>query len=134
MHSSLRLLAAGLTLGLSACVVHTPPGTSVEVALAKKPELVKLPTPPPLPPSAYPAVEPPLPDSTTEKVADAFTRGNFCMRTGNDAEAIAAFEEVVAIDPSFTEAWQNLAILHEQTGNSKKAMEAFRRSKKVAKQ
>ena len=114
--------------------MHTPPGTSVEVALAKKAQLVKLPAPAPLPPGAYAAVEPPLPDSRTEKIADAFTRGNFCMRAGNDTEAIAAFEEVVAIDPSFSEAWQNLSILYEQTGNSKKAMDAFRRSKKVAKQ
>ncbi len=132
MHSSLRLLAAGLALGLAACV-HTPPGTSVEIALARKAELVKLPAPAPLPPGASPAVEPPLPDSRTEKIADAFTRGNFCMRAGNDSEAITAFEEVVTIDPSFSMAWQNLSILYEQTGDSKKAMEAFRRSKKVAK-
>ena len=134
MHSSLRFPAAAvLALAFAACV-HTPPGTSVEVALAKKPELVNLPAPPPPPPGTYAAVEPPLPDSRTEAIADAFTRGNFCMRTGNDAEAIAAFEEVLLIDPSFTEAWQNLAILYEKTGDSKKAMEAFRRSKKMAKQ
>src|SRR5687767_13508646 len=38
------------TLLCSGCV-HTPPGTSVEVALARKPEIVKMPEPEPLIPT-----------------------------------------------------------------------------------
>ena len=69
-----------------------------------------------------------------ERVAEAFSRGQFCMQAGKDAEAIAAFEEAVKIDPSFNEAWQHLAILYEKTGQEKKALEAFRHARKVAQQ
>jgi Tfp pilus assembly protein PilF len=65
-------------------------------------------------------------------VAEAYSRGEFCLGAGKDDEAITAFEEVVKIDPTFTEAWQHLAMLYEKKGNSKKAMDAFKRSKKVA--
>jgi Flp pilus assembly protein TadD len=128
----------GTALALSACV-HTPPGTSVEVALAKKPELVRLPQAPQLAakPDApkMPAVEPTLPaDNKTEKIAEAYTRGGFCMEAGKDQEAIAAFQEAVTLDPTFTDAWQNLALLYEKTGDQKRAVEAFRKSKKIARQ
>ena len=118
---------------LTACV-HTPPGTSVEIALAKKPELVRLPAPEPVEtPAGSRGVEPELPKSDkVDEVAEAFTRGQFCMQAGKDAEAIAAFEQAVKIDPTFTEAWNHLALLYEKTGQEKKALEAFRRSKKVA--
>jgi hypothetical protein len=79
------------------------------------------------------AVEPPMPaDNTVERVGEAYSRGEFCLGAGKVDEAIAAFEEAVKIDPAFTEAWQNLAMLYEKKGNSKKAIEAFRRAKKVA--
>ena len=82
-----------------------------------------------------PAVEPELPkNDNVERVGEAFSRGNFCMQAGSDAEAIAAFEEAVKIDPSFTEAWQNLAVLYEKKADEKKAIEAFRRAKKIARQ
>jgi Tfp pilus assembly protein PilF len=67
-------------------------------------------------------------------VAEAFSRGEFCLNTGKDEEAIAAFQEAVKIDPTFTEAWQRLAVLYEKKGDNQKAIEAFRRSKKVASQ
>lgn len=136
---SIRLLAAGAAgLAIAACV-HTPPGTSVEIALAKRAELVRLPKPPEPPPSEVARikpVEPDLPNETKaadklELVADAFTRGQFAMKAGRDVEAISAFEEAVKLDPNFSEGWQNLAILYEKTGQPKKAMEAFRKSKKV---
>jgi Tfp pilus assembly protein PilF len=77
--------------------------------------------------------DPGLPKSdNTAKVAEAFSRGEFCMNAGKDDEAIAAFQEAVRIDPNFTEAWQRLAALYEKKGDNKKAIEAFRRSKKVA--
>ena len=123
-------------VALAACV-HTPPGTSVKVALAKKAELIRLPGPPPGSVAAdgrSAVIEPELPNSTTDRVAEAFSRGQFCMQAGKDAEAIAAFEQAVKIDPSFTEAWQHLAILYEKTGQEKKALEAFRKARKVAQQ
>ena len=122
-------------LALTACV-HTPPGTSVNVALAKKAELVRMPGPPPGSLAAdgrSPVVEPELPgNSTMERVAEAFSRGQFCMQAGKDAEAVAAFEEAVKIDAGFTEAWQHLAVLYAKAGKDKKALEAFRRARKVA--
>ena len=123
-------------VALTACV-HTPPGTSVQVALAKKAELIRLPGPPPgsVAANGRSVIEPELPGSSmTDRVAEAFSRGQFCMQAGKDAEAIAAFEQAVKIDPGFTEAWQHLAILYEKTGQEKKALEAFRKARKVAQQ
>ena len=123
--------------------VHTPPGTSVEIALAKKAQLIRLPAPPPelvvatrAPAVRVPAVEPELPvmEDRVEAEAEAFTRGKFAMADGHDEEAIAAFEETVKIDPTHQEAWQHLAALYEKTGSEKKAVAAFRRSKDVARQ
>jgi tetratricopeptide (TPR) repeat protein len=134
---------AGVALVLGGCasvkLTHIPPGESMNAAMAKKAELVRMPvaqTPAPaLPglPGHVPAVEPELPgNSTVERVAEAYSRGEFCLGAGKDDEAIAAFEEAVKIDPAFTEAWQQLAMLYEKKGSSKKAIEAFRRSKKIA--
>jgi len=126
-------------------VVHTPPGTAVDVALARKPELVRMPLSPeaasvraasPAAPGGanVPAVEPDLPrDDSVGRVADAYSRGNFCMQAGNDADAVAAFEQTVKLDPTFTEAWQNLAALYEKRGDEKKAIEAYKRAKKLSK-
>ena len=136
------LLAASFAAG--GCV-HTPPGTAVEVALAKKAELVRMPAPPTVaatpqvgtgtPAARNPAVEPDLPkQDKTLLVADAFSRGQFCMKAGKDEEAIDAFREVVKIDPSFAEGWTNLAMLYEQTGQGDKAIEAFRKAKRIAQQ
>jgi Tetratricopeptide repeat len=127
-----------LVLGLVACT-HTPPGTSVQVALAKKAELVRLPGPPPgdlagaMPVGGLPIIEPELPGtSAVERVGEAFSRGQFCMEAGKDAEAITAFQETVKIDPGFTEAWQHLAILYAKVGQEKKSLDAYHRAKKVA--
>ncbi len=132
--------AAGVTFGCA----HTPPGTSVEVALAKKAELIRLPTAaedPHLvavkgPSKPVPAVEPELPvmEDRIEAEAEAFTRGKFAMADGKDGEAIGAFEETVKIDPTHQEAWQNLAVLYEKTGSGSKAAAAFRKSKNLARQ
>ena len=129
-----HLMFSIFAVALAACV-HTPPGTSVQVALAKKAELIRLPWPPPaLPGNVAVAgrsavIEPELPNSTTDRVAEAFSRGQFCMQAGKDAEAIAAFEQAVKIDPSFIEAWQHLAILYEKTGQEKKALDALRKAR-----
>jgi Flp pilus assembly protein TadD len=131
-------LGAGVLLG--ACV-HTPPGTSVEIALAKKAQLIRLPQAPPKAASRatyanVPPIEPELPIMTDriEAVADAFTRGKFAMKDHKDAEAIAAFEETVKLDPTHSEAWQDLALLYEKRGDEKKALAAFRNAKKIARQ
>jgi tetratricopeptide (TPR) repeat protein len=145
MKTAVCSIATAASLVLTGCtsVTHTPPGTSVEVALAKKGELVKMPVPTPAPvaktatPDAnVPAVEPPMPekDALVEKVGEAYSRGMFCLEAERDAEAVAAFEEAVKLDPTFTDAWEKLAALYEKLGDSKKALEAFRKAKKLARQ
>jgi Tfp pilus assembly protein PilF len=140
LHSAVQILSLATVVSLlGGCanvkLTHIPPGESMNAALAKKAELIRLPAPV-LTPGAtgqVPAVEPELPGtSTVERVAEAYSRGEFCLSAGKDEEAIAAFEEAVKIDPTFTEAWQQLAMIYEKKGSSKKAMEAFRRSKKIA--
>ena len=139
LNNAIALAAAGIAA--SACV-HTPPGTSVEIALAKKADLIRLPEAQRLAAvkcsrnTAMPPIEPDLPvlDDRVEAEAEAFTRGKFAMADGKDAEAITAFEDAVKIAPTNQEAWQHLAMLYEKTGAGKKAIAAFRRSKSIAKQ
>jgi tetratricopeptide (TPR) repeat protein len=129
--------AAALMVG--ACghvkITHVPPGQSLGVALAKKPELVRLPAPPP-----GTVTQDRSPNAGVKEgdklahVAEAFSRGQFCMNAGKDDEAIAAFQEVVKVNPAHSEAWQNLAVLYEKKGDNKKAIDAFRRAKKIARQ
>jgi tetratricopeptide (TPR) repeat protein len=105
-------------------------------ATAQKPELVALPAPPEQtvavvnPPADLGSV--PLPVPETEKVADAFTLGNLCMQQGRYDDAIKAYESAVKEDPTFAEAWNNLAIAYQNSGQDEKAMEAFRKYKMVA--
>jgi tetratricopeptide (TPR) repeat protein len=141
MRSVLPLLAAG-GLALGGCV-HTPPGTSVEVALAKRAELVRLATAHQSPQAGgnfsprshvwVPPVEPLLPESDLiDRVTEATSRADFLLQTGNEPEAIAAYEEAVQIGPNLAGAWQALADLYEKQGNTTKATEAARRAKKLA--
>ncbi|MDR3403350.1 MAG: tetratricopeptide repeat protein [Chthoniobacter sp.] len=116
-----------------------PPGQSLGVALAKKPEVVRLPGPPPgaVAPQTAQGKSPSagmVEGDKLAKVAEAFSRGQFCMNAGKDDEAIAAFQDVVKLDATVTEAWQNLAALYEKKGDNKKAIDAFRRAKKIASQ
>jgi Flp pilus assembly protein TadD len=73
-----------------------------------------------------------LPAPQTEKVADAFTLGNLCMQQGRYEDAIKAYESAVKEDPTFAEAWNNLAIAYQNSGQDDKAMAAFRKYKMVA--
>jgi Flp pilus assembly protein TadD len=106
-------------------------------ALARKPDLVRMPAPPQkaaAPASAAVSATDLKKSDDASRVAEAFSKGEFCMSAGNDDEAIKAFQEVVRLDPTFSEAWQRLAALYEKKGDSKKALDAFRRSKKIASQ
>jgi hypothetical protein len=130
-------LIAGMLLGGCAYVKHVPPGQSLSAATARKPELVALPTPPAQAVEAggAPAGSGPIAAVTpvqTERVADAFTLGNLCMQQGHYPEAIAAFETAVKADPTFAEAWNNLAIAYQNLGQDDKAMAAFRKYKMVS--
>ncbi len=82
-----------------------------------------------------PSVEPALPtnDSVTA-VAEAYTRGNTALEQGHTADAITAFQQAVQFDPSFSEAWQKLAMAFEKAGKPDKAKEAYRHSKELARQ
>lgn len=139
MKPSSKFSLACLAAGFAGACVHTPPGTSVEIALAKKAQLIRMPEAARIAKSgvggtALPFVEPELPmmDDRIEAEAEAFTRGKFAMDDGQDEEAITALEETVHIDPAHQEAWQLLAVLYEKMGSSKKAVAAFRRSKDLA--
>ena len=132
---------AGFALGGCGSIVHTPPRTSVEVALARKPEVIRLAEsghPEPRLTSYrsvfVPPIEPELPTNTgVEMVAEAFTRGKTAMDAGKVGEAIQAFEEATKIEPEFADAWQALAQAYEQAGQAAKAKEAFQRSTNLAK-
>jgi tetratricopeptide (TPR) repeat protein len=127
------LLAAALLAGC-AYVKHVPPGQSLSEAMAKKAQLVMLPAPPPQPASVIAeknaAAQSPV--LQQEKVADAFTLGNLCLQQGRYKDAITAYESALKEDPSFAEAWNNLAIAYQDSGQADKAMEAFRKYKMVA--
>lgn len=128
--------ALGCALALAACqgvkVTHVPRGQSVEIALARRPDVVRLPPSAPARTAAAHGGEsgPVVPDKT-EQLAEAFSRGQFSMQTGNEEAAIQAFREAVKIDPKFKDAWANLAALYERAGQEKLALEAFRKSKSV---
>jgi len=129
--------AALLACAGCANVVHVTPGTSVEIALAKKPEMLRMPLPPPGPLVAsnpaprsrriyVPPVEPTLPtNDRIEAVAEFFTESSDLMENGKDDEAIAALEKAVRSDPAYTEAWERLGKAYEKKGDAKKAREAF---------
>lgn len=154
MNASFRffnfLLLPVTALAFTSCgyVHRVPPGQSVAFALAKKPEMVNLPpaaTPNPAnAASAQPGatnsaatgvhVEPPLPSSDVEKIADSFTLGNLCMEQGRYEDAIAAYQEAVKLNPGFADAWNKLAVAYQNIGQDKKALEAYRKSKALAAQ
>jgi hypothetical protein len=142
-----RALTTPALLLLAGCaqIVHVTPGTSVEVALARKPEVMRMPEAPApagVPGQAAPArsrtvylppVEPTLPTSdSVTATAEAYTRGRAALDEGRADDAIAAFEQAVQLDPQFTDAWQSLALAYEKVGKTDKAKAAFRHSKELA--
>ena len=131
--------AAGALFSGCAYIKHVPPGQSLSAAMARKAQLIALPEPPPqqnvaaLDTTADPTLPVQAgPPPQTEQVADAFTLGNLCMQQHRYAEAIAAYQQAVKNDPTFADAWNNLAIAYQNSGQDDKAMEAFREYKMVA--
>jgi tetratricopeptide (TPR) repeat protein len=129
-----RLALLALSSVVCGGCVHTPPGTNVDVELARRAELAHpsatpapvVPAPAPAPASSAQRTAPP---EKTELVAEAYSRGEFCAKAGKDEEAIAAFKEAVRIDPTFVDAWTYLAALYEKAGNEKEALNAFKHAK-----
>lgn len=124
-------------------LTHVPPGQSVLMANARRGEVVRLPEPPEtlapppqyaaLTPAQISAVEPELPESSAaEQTADYETLAAFSLAQGKKSDAIDAYTKVVEIDPASAEGWRKLAYLYEATGESEKAMAAFKRYKSLA--
>jgi len=128
--------AASLILALAGCgqvtFTHAPPNTSVQIALAKKAEAV--PTPTPVPQTAQVIGPSTNRDTMTETIADYFTLGNLMMQEEKYPDAIKAYESAVKLDPTFSEAWNHLAICYQNTGQNQKALEAFKKYKMVTRQ
>ena len=144
--SMLRLSVLLIAVALAGCsqFVHMPPGTSVEIALARKPEVMRVPE---MQAPSQPArvrterelglapIEPTLPtnDSVTA-VAEAYARGNEALQRGEAEQAISAFQQAVKLDPKFGQAWQMLAMAFEKAGKPDKAREAYKHSKGATEQ
>jgi tetratricopeptide (TPR) repeat protein len=133
-HPKPLLLCAVAVLGISGCagvkVAHVPPGSSLREATAQRAELVKLPPTPAPAVTAHAGGNQSAPETDkADRVADAYSRGEFCAKAGKDDEAIAAFTEAVKIDPTFVDAWTYLAAMYEKKGNEKEALNAFKHAK-----
>jgi Flp pilus assembly protein TadD len=136
LHFATAAASLGLILALGSCghvaFTHAPAGTAVQVVQAKKAVAVPTPTPKPVA-----VVNPDLPskhDEVTENIADDYTLGNLMMEQEKYAEAIKAYESAVKLDPTFYDAWNHLAICYQQTGQNKKAIEAFKKYKTITRQ
>ena len=149
------LLAAPAALCLTACsgieFAHVRPGQSARAAIAARNAQPASPEDLPAPETRTAALHPnstlpsidavpalptdgarkPKDSATAESVADAYTRGTFAMQAGQNAEAIAAFEEAVKLVPDFTDAWGKLAILYQKDGDTAKATDAFKKAKRL---
>jgi len=139
MKSCHLLIFASFALCGCSSIVHTPARTSVEVALAKRAEVVRLAAsahPEPRLTSyrsvSVPAVEPELPtNDRIEAVAETYTQGMEALGAGKNDEAVKALEEATKLDPGFAEAWQHLAEAYEKAGQNEKAMNAYAKSKSL---
>ena len=139
MNSCHLLIFASLALCGCSSIVHTPARTSVEVALAKRAEVVRLAAsahPEPRRTSYravnVPAVEPELPtNDRIEAVAETYTQGMEALSAGKTEEAVKSLEETTKLDPGFADAWQHLAEAYEKTGQNEKAMNAYAKSKSL---
>jgi len=78
-----------------------------------------------------PAPALPDPNNTADKVAELYTKGSFAMQAGQTGEAIVALEEAVKLDPNFSDAWSKLVILYQRAGKESKAIEAYKKAKRL---
>lgn len=144
-------ILAGLAAAGCGQFAHVPPGQSVEVALARQPEVIRMGAVEPTagtdtdqPAYTGPAVEPELPsidltdvpsqDIVVEDVSSYVARGDALMQDGKTAEAIDAYLAATQVDPTFSIAWRNLALAYQNAGDTPKAMDAFRHYKTFAAQ
>lgn len=127
-----------LLLALAGCghvtFTHAPPGTSVNIARAKKAEPVPTPAPAAEAEHVTTAEQPSGQDALTENIADYYTLGNLMMEQQKYAEAIKAYENAVRLDPTFSDAWNHLAICYQNTGQTQKAADAFKKYKTASEQ
>lgn len=154
---TIRFLSATVAaIQFTACsgvqVTHVPPGKSASAAIAERTASQQpvaataadatmplaagatgpgQPPGQPLPQLPSGEVSVPTGSGSSDKVADAYSRGTFAMQAGQSAEAIKALEETVQLDPDFTDAWGKLAILYQKEGQSLKATEAFKKAKRL---
>lgn len=112
---------------------HAPPGTPVDIALAKKAQAVPTPTPKPVVYSGA-GFTPDGQEAHTESIADYYTLGNLMMEQEKYTEAIKAYENAVKLDPTFSDAWNHLAICYQNTGQTQKALDAFKKYKTITRQ
>jgi tetratricopeptide (TPR) repeat protein len=117
-------------------ITRTPPGTSAEIALARKAipveQALGVAVAQGVP--GMPAVEPELPSSeaSTERVVDAYNAGNAFLDEGNNTEAVLAFQRATKLNPNFEEAWLKLALCYQNMGQEKKALEILKRYKNIS--
>lgn len=78
-------------------------------------------------PSPGDAPRPAVPALSPEKAADPKARGIYYVQTGNDAGAVAAFEEVLAANPDDSDALAYLAGLYLASGRPEEAEGAYKR-------
>jgi hypothetical protein len=115
------------------------PALSVSAPIPVIPKAMFLPLAEPPSPSARPIkrrtsqsrTPKPSPGGGTaaERAADFDSRGNFAMQAGQTAEAIGAFEHALKLAPTCIDAWGKLAYLYLKTGDSARAIEAFKQAK-----
>lgn len=133
-HILTAVLGFSMLMSLTGChhiaFHHSPPGTSVRVATAKRAEPV--PTPTPAPKHVTAAERPAGLEANTENIADYYTLGNLMMQQQKYSDAIKAFESAVKLDPTFADAWNHLAICYQNSGQQKKAAEAFKKYKSIS--
>jgi tetratricopeptide (TPR) repeat protein len=133
--------AAALALLTAGCAQfqHVPAGQSVLQAQAKKAELIALPPSPPVidPNTGLAQVKPDLPSGKPQPPSsgvDYFALGNLYFQDGKTTDAITAFKKATELDPSYAEAWHNLALCYENAGDEQDAMAAYRKYKSFPQQ
>jgi tetratricopeptide (TPR) repeat protein len=124
-------VAALFLAGCSAQFTRVPPGQSAMFARAQRAQFIAAAPSTQAPGySGMGTVEPPLPSGAAgDTVNDYYALGSFCLQQERNEEAISAFQKVVQLDPNYADAWNSLAICYQNTGETTKALEAFKKYK-----